>query len=465
MNLASLLATGLYLFACTAGAQAGPSAPGMAAPPAGFTLVVSSPDSCAREAVVRGINHLLTSWDEAAFFEFRTAAALDPSCAMAWWGILLSTLGSDHDEERAEALAVLSKLSREGQLLPQEHFLCEAAALLLARGTDAAEECLGEYAERFPRDPLPQLWRIVFLRDGYDAFGNARPRQERAVNLADELLARRPDNHTALFLRALLEETAPAISERALACARRAVHLAPEHPVSRLLLAHLLARTGLHAEAAAQFAEAANLYERCHHQDTLAAGDDDGRIRALLGLAVAQWKSGQSRESLQTRRLLKSIPIDPERLNSRKSRLILWEVRTLPARLALAGTRPIDAGDITACMAAAAVPGMPKNDPARPYLRCLKSVMEARLALSGGDRFKAQQCLTRAEEDLASLGSPLFLPGEGKDTTCVQRAREASRIAIDATRALLTPSSAEIWQQDARETARPSSALLPPPMP
>lgn len=462
MNVYALLSTCVLPFCCAAATE---ETPLDVAPPAGISLVVSSPEPEAREAVVRGMSHLLTSWDEAALGEFRKAAHCDPDCAMAHWGILLSTMGSDHDSERVEALAALRRLVREGSLLPQERFLCESVALLLAQGPNAAEECLAGYAERFPRDPLPQLWRIVFLRDGYDAFGNARPRQERAICLAETLLSRDPDNHPALFLRALLEETAPRISERALACAQHAAKLAPNHPVSHLLLAHLLARANRQAEASAHFAEAARLYERGRRCYAFGEGDDDGQIRALLGLAVAQWKNNQRRESLHTRRLLKTFPVDPHRLNSKRSRLILWEVRSLPARLALAATRPIDAGDIKACMEAANVPGMPQTDPARPYLRCLKYVMAARLALAQGRRDKAQTLLARSDEELTSLSAPFFLPGEGRDATCVERAREACRIAIYTTRALLSPSSADIWKQDARETARPSSALLPPPMP
>lgn len=465
MKPASLFLSGLSLLGCSCLLLAEPCAVSATAPPPGFSLVVSSFDAEAREAVVRGIQMLLTAQDESALAEFRTARRLDPSCVMASWGILFSTLGSDHDHERTEALAELRREARLQDLLPQERYLCEALAFFLTDGAEAAVDTLSQYASRFPRDPLPIMGQIVFLRNGYDAFGNARPQQERALQLAEKLLESDPASHTALFLRALLEETAPRVSARACDCARRAARLAPRHAATRLLLGHLLARSGRYGEAAEAFEQAATLYEQTRSAFHLAEGDDDGQIRALLGLAVAQWQQGEWRASLQTRRLLKTFPIDPERLHSKRSRLILWEVRSLPARLALAGTRTLDAGDLRACMAAANVPGMPQKDPAKPYLESLKHIMEARLAITRRDHLGAQKSLSKAEARLAEFTSPSFLPGEGKDAGCVARAREAVQIALFQTRAQLTPSSAHFWNQDAQEIARPPSGMLPMVMP
>ncbi len=434
-------------------------------PPSSLALFVSSENDEARRAVELGMRHLLTSWDEAAFAEFARARKLDPSCAMATWGLLLSSLGSDHDAERADSLAALRKIVRERDLLPQEQSYCEALALLLVEGPVSAAECMRRCAERFRRDPTLRMWEIVFLRNGYDLAGHPRREQERALQLAEELLRAQPDEHAALFLRALLEETAPAVSPRAIECARRAVELAPSHPVSRQLLGHLLARANRFVEAAVEFRRARELYVQGCAEIGCRPDDDDGQIRALLSLATAQWQAGDRRASLQTRRKLASLAVNTNRPRSRRSRLLIWEARSLPARIALAETTLPDTGDVKACLKAAELPGMPDEDPARDYLACLRWVMESRVALSQRKRFEASACLERAQKALDALLSPS--PGESgdRDAACVARAVEACRIAIYRTRGLLNPSSAPFWRQDADETARPSSSLLPPVMP
>lgn len=431
-------------------------------PPRSFSLLVSSDDAEARLAVERGMSHLLTSWDEAAYIAFTRAHELDPSCVLASWGILLSSLGSDHHTERAEALATLRDAVRRQELLPQERAYCEALALLLGEGSASAAACVRRCAERFRRDRMLQLWEIVFLRNGYDLAGNPRREQERALALCEDILSETPDAHAALFLRALLEETAPSISPRAIECARRAVASAPGHPVSRLLLGHLLARAGMWAEAVPFFQQAADLYESGCREIGCGSDDDDGQVRALLALATAQWKQGDRRASLQTRRKLKTLTINDKRLDSRRSRLLIWEVRSLPARIALSEEKHPDAGDIKACMQAAALPGMPNEDPAREYLNCLRHVMETRLAHSRGDQWKASTSLDRAQRALDAL---MAFPPRGSDAVYVARAVEASRVAVYRTRSLLTPSTAEFWKQDADEAARPPSSLLPPVMP
>lgn len=430
-------------------------------PPRSFSLLVSSENAEARAAVERGMSHLLTSWDEAAYIAFSRARELDPSCALASWGILLSSLGSDRHAERAEALAALREAALHQDLLPQEQAYCEALALLLGEGSASAAACMRRCSERFRRDRMLQLWEIVFLRNGYDLAGNPRREQERALALCEDILRETPDAHAALFLRALLEETAPNISPRAIECARRAVSLAPGHPVSRLLLGHLLARAGMWSEAVPLFQQAAELYESGRREIGSGSDDDDGQVRALLALATAQWKQGDRRASLQTRRKLKTLTINNNRLDSRRSRLLIWEVRSLPARIALSEEKHPDAGDIKACMQAAALPGMPKEDPARDYLNCLRHVMEARLAHSRGDPWKASTSLDRAQRSLDAL----LASSPGADAVYVARAVEASRVAIYHTRSLLSPSTAEFWKQDADETARPPSSLLPPVMP
>lgn len=434
-----------------------------AEPPLSFPLLVPSGHAEARRAVESGMSHLLTSWDEAAYMAFSRACDLDPSCVLASWGLFMSTLGGDRQAVRAEALDSLRLAARHRDLLPQEEAYCEALALLLGEGTASAAACMRRYAERFRRDRMFRLWEIVFLRNGYDQAGNPRREQERALALCEEILRETPDAHVALFLRALLEETAPRVSPRAVECARRAVSLAPEHPVSRLLLGHLLARAGSWAEAVPEFRQAAILYESgC--RELGCSPDDDGRVRALLALATAQWKQGDRRASLLTRKKLKSLIISKERPLSRRSRLLIWEARTLPARIALSEKKHPDEGDIKACMQAAALSGMPDDDPARDYLLCLRHVMEARLALGRGNKWKASVCLDRAQRSLDALLAPLN-GSETCDAVYRARAAEASRIAICRTRSLLSPSTAMFWKQDADETARPSSSLLPPVMP
>lgn len=429
------------------------------APPESFFLPVSSSSAEAGRYTLQGLHHLICSWDEAAFRSFSKALEYDPDCFMANWGVVFSSFGSDHLKELDEALRKIRSLARKKELPALEESYCNILALLIGEGREAASLALEEHSELFRRDTFSLLLRILLLRDGYTLLNTPLPGQRKAIELSDALLERFPAMHAALFQRALLEECSPEASGRSFECAVQAANLAPEYAPAVHLRGILQFRRARYSEAASSFARAASLTRQTAKAQSIA--DDDLHISALLYLSASQWMDGDKKASLRTRNLLRSFPIDWTRPYARGTRLQIWEVRSLPARTALAGDSIPDSGDIRACMKAFSPPPPSiENDPTAAYSRTLRCCMEAR-RLSRMEKEHGLQFLREAEQNFKVLKAEKNLPGNRTWLSQIKRAEEAARVILLKTRALYADSP-EQWRKDAEETQKLSSNFLPP---
>src|SRR4029077_13035006 len=97
LNLRPRLAAGLLAAVLSVSAAATPATP----PPSGYTYVhhpVSTDIPAAQFAFDRGLTMFFAYQPDEAEQAFRQAARLDPSLAMAWWGVGLS-VGPNINEE------------------------------------------------------------------------------------------------------------------------------------------------------------------------------------------------------------------------------------------------------------------------------------------------------------------------------------------------------------------------------
>jgi tetratricopeptide (TPR) repeat protein len=222
--------------------------------------------------LVYGFNH-----DEAER-AFREAARLDPSCAMAWWGVAL-TLGPNInlpiDPERNQAAyeAIQKALALVPHASEREAAYIQALAKRYSLAPDANRDdldrayagAMADVSRRYPDDldaatlyaeSLMDLrpWRL-WTPDGKPAEGTAE-----IVAVLESVLKRNPDHPGANHYYIHAVEASPH-PERALPSARRLESLVPGAGHLVHMPAHIYMRTGDYAAATRSNQAAASVDE------------------------------------------------------------------------------------------------------------------------------------------------------------------------------------------------------------
>ncbi|WP_426751274.1 hypothetical protein [Myxococcus sp. Y35] len=244
-------------------------------------LEVTTSEPRAQAWFDQGLRLLHLGWGSEARRAFAEAARVDPSLAMAWWGLALTRgPGARFAAARAEAMGRALALS-EG-ITDREQRYIVAASLLAEKGPANGRhafvrdmECL---IDRYPEDGDARLLLAGFLLDGYEPDGRPGQGQPYAQALLRELLRTHPDCagvHHA-WVQAMLDSGRP---EAARDSARRLLALAPQASPALLAAGRLLQRVGLMEEA---------------HQALVAAVAADDAYLAEEGLPVTDAPSAEA---------------------------------------------------------------------------------------------------------------------------------------------------------------------------
>ena len=302
---------------------------------------ISSSSDLAALHVVQGMVRLATSWDFEAYRHFCTAAARDPDCLMAYWGIAMSLAGGQHEFflQREAAIGRMLDLVELGKGVELERGYAEAAKKLFSEGVRASGKTYEAVSKRFPRDIFSRLFSLFLLRDGYDTFGEPRLGQQKALEGIRELLALDSENVTVLsfWVGSQSESlmTPQKIREEVLPFARKLVELKPQYPPFRLMLAHVEARCGEVSDAVRSCQKAIELFEAYQESERVTLYDCESLIRARVYLSHLLATKGLFAEAMEVADDLAQMEIRAERVFSKGATMLLWEARTLGARIAL----------------------------------------------------------------------------------------------------------------------------------
>lgn len=307
-------------------------------------LAISSSSPQASVQVAQGIARLNASWDFEAYRHFCAAAKKDPDCLMAYWGIAMSLAGSEHEfyDQREAAVDRMLDLLEAGQGVEIERAYVEAAGRLLTGGVKDAGLTFQAISEKFPADIQSKLLSLFLLRDGFDSFGDARPGQLRARKGLQELVKEHPENLSVLSFWVSSQAEAPLDADRlrdeVLPYARKLVRLKPLYPPFALILAHVEARCGNATLGVEACLTALRLYDDYMRREKVTVFDCDGWVRAKVYLASLLATKGRYQESTVVSNELAALKIPAARVFSPGAGMILWEGRTIGARLAMART-------------------------------------------------------------------------------------------------------------------------------
>jgi tetratricopeptide (TPR) repeat protein len=212
---------------------------------------------------------------EEAVLAFTEAAALDPSAAMAHWGIALA-LGPninsvmDKPRERRALEALNQARARSSQVsLPERRYIDALSKRYDAKGRTrgaldkAYADAMRLLWHEFPDDPdagvlFAEALMDLHPWDLWTAEGQARPGTEEIVITLESVLTRHPDHPGACHYYIHTVEASPT-PERALSCAERLPTLMPGAGHLVHMPAHIYMRVGKYRQAAERNAHAAHV--------------------------------------------------------------------------------------------------------------------------------------------------------------------------------------------------------------
>ena len=303
---------------------------------------ITANDDEVQEHFANGIALVHAKWDFEAYRHFVEAVKKDPECLMAYWGMVLS-LGGSNTETNNLRLAAINRMldlveTGVGTLLEQGQ--AEALALRFSNQSKRSPEVFDAVASDFPNDLHLQLMAALVRQDGYDSVTGARLGQRRAVARIEELVKENPDNNLALSFWTTIQAEHPdatgTLRGEILPLARTQVERAPEVASQQELLAHFERRAGNLQLAKRGFEKAISLYRAYLKKDGVTYYDCPNLIRCQLNLASVLYALDDFNGAMAIADELLKLPIDKKRLYSPGATLVLWEGRTLKARLFLA---------------------------------------------------------------------------------------------------------------------------------
>lgn len=439
--------------------------------PGALNLAVTASDATAQKHVLDGLNHLHGGWEFEASRHFAAAMRIDPNCLLAHWGMVMSLLNPSPETATARLAATerLLDLVDSGAGTDLERGYAYGLIKYLNEGPQAAANAFRLVAGKFPNDLQSVIFTALFSRSGYDELGNPTPDQETAEKLLLGLVKKHPDNPVPLH--ALLSIRAEALNLKPfLDAARKLCQLAPDYAPYFHLLGHFEWRCGEHQRATAAFDRALQLFNVWMKDSNTGLPDCPGWVRAECYRITALDSKGSFDTALAAARKLAANDVPVDRAKSPGARALLWDAKTLPARLLVRNGRP---GSTTE-----AIKSLPSPDAMRPYhehclahwwIDGLRITLEAQRLLETKklpEAAQAIEAITYHGERMALFQAEAAAAGERSAWTRAFRALEVLATEVRGRAALAGPKtghgSAYNWFRSATDRQRPAAALNPP---
>jgi len=298
-------------------------------------------NAAAQPVFAQGVAMLHSFWFEEADHAFSRVAALDPSCAMAHWGIAMSLYHPLWAPPTREMLArgaaeVENARASRRRTAREDQYIAAIAAFY--QGWDQrghAERALGYLKAMarvhlaYPQDPEAALFYALALIANASPADHALTDQRRAGEIAEAIFATQPD-HPGAAHYIIHAYDYPELASRALAAARRYARIAPTVPHALHMPSHTFTQVGAWQESIDS-----NLASKAAAHDygarTLMKGAWEEELHAMDYLVYAYLQQGQDGAAQAIVRELATITqSSPE-----KSRKSAYAFDAIPARYAI----------------------------------------------------------------------------------------------------------------------------------
>jgi hypothetical protein len=278
----------------------------------------------------------------AAIAAFEATLEIDPSCAMAQWGIALSRWGNPFSVGRRPAtqvnqgLAAIERARSIGATTDRERGYIEAVAQLYVDGerpqqarVEAYRDAMAQLARRHPEDVEASIFYALSLTAAESLSDKTYASRLQAVEILEPLFTKQPD-HPGLAHYIIHSYDVPALASRALEAAKRYAQIAPSAPHALHMPSHTFTRVGLWQESIdTNIASAASA--RQHHATAEELHATDYQMYAYL----------QTAQDAAAKRIVDALPEIVARFNPQANTSAappaagLYAAAAIPARWAL----------------------------------------------------------------------------------------------------------------------------------
>jgi tetratricopeptide (TPR) repeat protein len=217
------------------------------------------PNSCspgAQPPLLKGIAQLHSFQYAAAESAFNEASHSDPKCAVAYWGLAMSSYRPlwDGADEKAikKGRHFLDQIQKDWPVSQRERDYIDALAIIFSDNRRAGDErlaaysrAMGEIAKHYPDDGEAQaFYALSLLALPHD---DTKIR-EQAIAILNKLMAAQPEHPGAVHYLIHAADTAE-LAPQGLEAARRYAKIAPDSSHALHMPAHIFVRLGLWQES------------------------------------------------------------------------------------------------------------------------------------------------------------------------------------------------------------------------
>ena len=440
--------------------------------PGGIQMAVTASTEKAQAQVLQGLNHLHGGWEFEASRHFAIAMTEDPECLLAHWGMAMALLSPSPETDGARVAATerMLYLINEGKGSELERGYAFGLVKYIQEASTAAANAFRKVSEKFPNDMQSVIFVSLFGRSGYNEFGPL-PDQQVAEDRLLDLIKKHPDSPVPLHALLLIRAEAPNLTS-SLDLARKLTQLSPGYAPYFHVLGHYEWRCGEHGKAASAFGRAATIFDRWREENKASLADCPEWVKSECYRIVALSSKGDFETAYAASRRVAEVPLPAKRNGSAGTRMLLWEAKTLPARLLMKRGLPGNTNE--------AFHSLPTPDSLKPTLERslaawwidgLRLALEAkRLAEAGKlqDAKVTAAVLSKHGESMSLLQEAAGKGGERSAWNRAFRALESIASEINGRIALAGPpvahGSAYNWFRSAADRQQPATMLYPPPI-
>ncbi len=439
--------------------------------PNGICMAVTATTEKAQAHVNQGMNHLHGGWEFEASRHFAAAMREDPDCLLAHWGMLMSLLSPspETDAARIAVTARLLDLVDQGKGSELERGYAYGLIKYIEEGPAGASSAFRKVAAQFPNDLQAGIFAALFSRGGFDEFGTATPDQEAAEKSLLTLIENNPQNPLPLNALLTIRAEGPDLNS-SLGLAHQLCQMAPGYGPYLHLLGHYEWRCGQHGKAASAFGLASSFYESWMKENQATLADCPEWVKAECYRIVALVSKGEAATGYAAARQIAATPLPKKRGASPGARLLMWDAKTLPARIFLQGASEGNAAD---ALLSLPKPGdladFREKSLAFWWIDGLRFALEARRLLDEGKITDAQDvvaALTHHGEAMSQMQAAANSTGERSAWTRSFRALEVLASDLRGRLALAGPKdrmgTAYNWFASAADRQHPAPMLFPP---
>lgn len=437
----------------------------------GLTMAVSAATEKAQHHVIQGLNHMHGAWEFEAARHFAAAIKEDPECLLAHWGMVMCLLSPSPETDVARIAAAdrMLALIDQGKGTELERGYAYGIVKYMQGGPMESAAAFRRVSERFPNDMQAAVFSAIFNRSGFNEFGEITPDQEEAEKQLKALIEKHPASPLPLHAYLLIHAEAPDLADT-VPLARKLVQMVPNYPPYFHLLGHYEWRSGNHGKAASAFGRACTLFENWRTENNIPLADCPDWIKSECYRIVALASKGDFETAYAAARRASELPFPADRPGSAGARILLWEAKTLPARLLL--KRGLKGNAVEA------LASLPTGDELKPtrqlslagwWIDALRLALEARRQAESGDLENAKitaAALAKHGDTFSKIQPEAAKGGELSAWNRAFRASEVLASELNGFIALAGPpaahGSAYNWYRSAADRQRPATLIYPP---